>query len=84
MMEWTNLKLFLSDIMAEKLIAAMIIQWTIVGLFYLFYYIAKVKPEKWVRYVVLGTALIITSVFVILLLGHFFADLNQFVRIWIF
>lgn len=83
-MEWTNLKLFLSDIMAEKLIAAMIIQWGIVGLFYLFYYIARRKPEKWVRYIVIGVALIITSVFVILLLGYVIADINQFVRSWIF
>lgn len=83
-MEWTNLKLFLSDVMAEKLIAAMIIQWGIVGLFYLFDYIAKVKSEKWVRYIVIGIALIITLLFSLLCLGYAFADINQFVRSWIF
>lgn len=83
-MEWTNLKFFLSDIMAEKLIASMIIQWGIVGLFFLFDYIAKVKSEKWERYIEIGAALIITSVFVIFLLGHVIADINQFVRSCIF
>lgn len=83
-MEWTNLKLFLADIMTEKLIAAMIIQWGIVGLFYLFYYIARRKPEKWVRYIVIGVALIITLQFSLLCLGYAFADINQFVRSCIF
>lgn len=84
-MEWTNLKLFLSDIMAEKLIDAMIIQWAIVGLFYLFCYIYKVKPSTmWSRYIVLGVALVITFLFAGLCFGYGSIDTYQFVRSCIF
>lgn len=84
-MEWTNLRQFFADTLSEKLIAAMLIQWAIVGLFYLFCYIDKVKPSTmWSRYIVLGVAVIITSVFAIICLGYAFADLNQFLRSRIF
>lgn len=84
-MEWTNLRQFFADTLSEKLIAAMLIQWAIVGLFYLFCYIDKVKPSTmWSRYIVLGVAVIITSVFAIICLGYAIADINQFLRSCIF
>lgn len=84
-MEWTNLRQFFADTLSENLIAAMLIQWAIVGLFYLFCYIDKVKPSTmWSRYIVLGVAVIITSVFAIICLGYASIDIYHFVRSWIF
>ena len=49
-MECTNLRQFFADTLSEKLISAMLIQWAIVGVFYLFCYIDKVKRSTmWSR-----------------------------------
>lgn len=84
-MEWTNLRQFFADTLSENLIAAMLIQWGIVGLFYLFCYIDKVKPSTmWSRYVVLGVALVITFLFAGICFGYASIDIYHFVRSWIF
>lgn len=84
-MEWTNLRQFFADTLSEKLIAAMLIQWSIVGLFYLFCYIDKVKPSTmWSRYIVLGVALVITFLFAGICFGYASIDIYHFVRSWIF
>ena len=97
-MEWTNLRQFFADTLSENLIAAMLIQWGIVGLFYLFCYIDKVKPSTmwsryidkvkpstmWSRYIVLGVALVITFLFAGICFGYASIDIYHFVRSWIF
>lgn len=84
-MEWTNLRQFFADTLSENLIAAMLIQWVIVGLFYLFCYIDKVKPSTmWSRYIVLGVALVITFLFAGICFGYASIDIYHFVRSWIF
>lgn len=84
-MEWTNLRQFFADTLSEKLISAMLIQWAIVELFYLFCYIDKVKPSTmWSRYIVLGVALVITFLFAGICFGYASIDIYHFVRSWIF